>query len=241
MAGRTPCLPESAFVRNRLHCTAEIRLATIQRGESALKQKPRPVLIALAAAALILATIACNLPGGETATAEPVQEPTTEAEALPEAPTGEPAEQPPEESAEAPPEDEGAGEEDPALQAFETELLNALAGSRDYEALQAFMGDPFMIAGWQAGGSEVSPAEAAERLRTSLLPPDNVMTYTLDTDIEALIGQDPYTFFPGGVRFIFTEGWGGSATGEAILIIKQKPDGGYYWSGVLVAEQGFGP
>jgi hypothetical protein len=207
----------------------------------------------LAAATLILATIACNLPGGETATAEPVQEPTIEAEAPPEEPAEqppaeEPAEQPPEEPAEQPseepaeatPEDGGTGEGDSALQTFETELLNALAGSRDYEALQAFMGDPFMIAGWQAGGSEVSPAEAAERLRTSLLPPDNVMTYTLDTDIEALIGQDPYTFFPGGVRFIFTQGWGGSGTGEAILIIKQKPGGGYYWSGVLVAEQGFG-
>jgi hypothetical protein len=136
-----------------------------------------------------------------------------------------------------------AGEVLPAtdLQTFQTELAGALTATpRDYDALQTFMGDEFEVMIWRGNGEQMSPAVAAQQLKEVFLPPENVITYSLDTeDMTTRMGVDPFEFYRGfAAGFVFTSGWG-DGSDEALLVIAQKPDGQYYWSGILLAWGGF--
>jgi hypothetical protein len=138
-----------------------------------------------------------------------------------------------------------AGEVPPAtdLQTFQTELAGALtAAPRDYDALQTFMGDEFEIMIWRGNGEQMSPVVAAQQLKEVFLLPENVLTYSLDTeDMTTRMGVDPFEFYRGfAAGFVFTSGWG-DGSDEALLVIAQDPDGQYYWSGILLAWGGFAP
>jgi hypothetical protein len=127
--------------------------------------------------------------------------------------------------------------------AFQEALVNALTASpRDYAYLQTFMGDSFSISGWRAQGSDWSPAEAVEQLRTIWQPASSSTSYNLSANISAILDNaDPYAMFPGSVSFIYSQGWGPEGKDEAVLIISQRADGTYAWSGVLIAKNGFSP
>jgi hypothetical protein len=127
------------------------------------------------------------------------------------------------------------------LQTFQTELAGALTATpRDYDALQTFMGDEFEIMIWRGNGEQMSPVVAAQQLEDVFLPPENVLTYSLDTaDMTTRMGVDPFEFYRGfAAGFVFTSGWG-DGSDEALLVIAQGPDGQYYWSGILLAWGGF--
>jgi hypothetical protein len=130
-----------------------------------------------------------------------------------------------------------------APDSFREVLVNALTASpRDYAYLQTFMGDSFSISGWRAQGSDWPPAEAVEQLRTIWQPASSSTSYNLSANISAILDNaDPYAMFPGSVSFIYSQGWGPEAKDEAVLIISQRADGTYYWSGVLIAKNGFSP
>ena len=123
---------------------------------------------------------------------------------------------------------------------FQGALLEALtASNRDYNYISTFMGNPFEISLWLSVGNTYAPMEAAEKLRTSLLPPTAYMNYEIGADITNKLGSDAFAMFPGATSFIFTSGWETSGNAEAILVIAQNNDGTYYWKSVLIAPSGF--
>jgi hypothetical protein len=129
---------------------------------------------------------------------------------------------------------------DPAF-GFKQALVLALNNQpRNYEEMTNLMGDSFEIMIWHGNGEQLSPAEAANALQTFLLPPENTISFE-DVDIASVLGIDPHNYYnnPEIVDFMFTRGWGEAGTDEALLVIGQKADGMYYWSGVLLASGAF--
>ena len=126
------------------------------------------------------------------------------------------------------------------LESFKQTLLAALSNpERNPDALLPLMSDPFLWGGWQSQYSEKSPAEILPTLADFLPAPDAIL-YQPDTVFpDILDGQDPQAIFPVGVAFMHMTTWGADASGEAILIIGQNPDGLYTWAGVLNAPMGF--
>lgn len=202
-------------------------------------------------AVLMLAALACNTPTTQPTQSSAVTLPpptATVAEAAEEEqppPTEEPPTQ--EEDSPEPPTDAPETEPSPSpgspvsYQAFHDSLLDALT-RRDYDSMQAKMGDPFIFALWRSESYETSPAEAIVQLRENYLPPEAYIDYYLGEDLKALLGTDPLTMWgpdvevSGAVRFT---GWGKDGETEALIIIARRPDGMYYWRAVLLAPGGF--
>jgi hypothetical protein len=132
---------------------------------------------------------------------------------------------------------------DTALGPFQDTLLEAITDRRNYDVLQALMGDPFAIGYWRSEGTALAPAEAAALLEEELLPRDAFVNYTLGANLSSLLdGQDPLAIWGPDVnaqQAIYSTGWGSDGNGEAVLIIAQRPDGSYYWHGILYAPGGF--
>jgi hypothetical protein len=111
---------------------------------------------------------------------------------------------------------------------------------REFEDMQALMGESFEISGWQAGGAAFPPAEAIARLQSEFYPPEGyLVSFAEQPDLSALLGANPADFFGGGVSFLYSNGWGPDGQGEAILVIDVTPEGVLYWRGVLFALDGF--
>jgi hypothetical protein len=131
---------------------------------------------------------------------------------------------------------------DNTLAGFQQALLDNIS-SRNYSFLLYTMNDPFTISAWRAGGGSLTPNEAVDKLRTDLLPPQNVVHYYLDRDITALLdGTPPDQMFGPDVKIVsavFMDGWGTDGKAEAIIFISQSPDGIYAWYGLIFAGQGF--
>ena len=84
------------------------------------------------------------------------------------------------------------------------------------------------------------PDIATERLRQELLPSPNVFSYQFGIDVVVpdIVGFDPVEVAPQGERFVYTQGWvDGNA--EALLVITQLEDEGYYWQGIILDRDGF--
>ena len=129
---------------------------------------------------------------------------------------------------------------DPAF-GFKQALVLALnTQPRNYEEMITLMGDSFEVLIWYGNGEQLVPTEAVNALQTFLLPPENTLSFE-EIDIAALMGIDPHDYYnnPEIVEFMFTRGWGETGTDEALLVIGQKPDGAYYWSGILLANGAF--
>lgn len=130
-----------------------------------------------------------------------------------------------------------------ALGPFQEDLLEGITINRDYGLLQSLMGDSFAIGYWQSEGVTLSPAEASLELEATLLPPQAFVAYTLTGDLSSLLdGIDPLSVFGpdiGAVRAIHSTGWGVDGEGEAMLVIAQRPEGTYYWHGIIYAGSGF--
>src|SRR5688572_14110391 len=111
---------------------------------------------------------------------------------------------------------------------FEQTLVEAL-NDRNYDLLETFMGDPFIIGYWLSEGTSQSPEEAIEQLRLNLLNSSSPITADPDKDLAALLGVDPVTIVgPEAVEVevspLFTSGWGPEGKDEAILFIAKRPD-----------------
>jgi len=127
---------------------------------------------------------------------------------------------------------------------FSASLMVAIM-EHDYDQLHALMGDSFALANWRAEGSELPPAVALVELRNHYLTPTNAVAFKTDQDLSALLdGTDPLAMWGAtvnAVRAIYVTGLGIDGQDEAILIVAQKPDGPFYWHGMVVAVGGFGP
>ena len=123
-------------------------------------------------------------------------------------------------------------------------MLKEALVTHNYELMMLSMGEPFGIAGWQAGGSIWAPDTAIEQLRNNYLSPDSTITFVEpEPDLTALLGGiDPLAIWAPKVNTVsalYSTGWGTDGNGEAILIIAQHPDGYFYWNSVLIAPYGF--
>jgi hypothetical protein len=131
---------------------------------------------------------------------------------------------------------------DNTLAGFQKALLDNLS-SRNYAFLLYTMNDPFTINAWRGGGGSLAPNLAVDKLRTDLLPPQNIVHYELDKDITALLdGTPPDQVFGPDVKIVsavFMDGWGADGKAEAIVFISQTPEGVYTWYGVIFAAGGF--
>ncbi len=129
---------------------------------------------------------------------------------------------------------------DPAV--FTANLIAALV-SRNDAALQAAMGSPFIWADWQGSGQMLAPVDAAARVQGELIQDAMALTFVAPPVIdEWMRGTDPLTIWPPDVlpaAVVGVSGLGAAGQDQAILIIAQAPDGGFYWYGLLLAPGGF--
>ena len=114
--------------------------------------------------------------------------------------------------------------------------------SGNYQALEALMGDPFIIGYWRSEGQTLIPAEAVEQLRLNLLPDPTAFRFTNDRSLFPDLGEvDPTKVFGPQIKvvdLVYSEGWGAEGQGEAILAIGLNIEG-QYWPGMIYAPTGF--
>ena len=122
-------------------------------------------------------------------------------------------------------------------------LQSALA-ARNYDALQAMMGDAFVLGLYRSEGMTLDPAAARTALETQHLPPadhavdatdDRTAFPAIDPPLEAMF--DPALIVNA---LLFSRGWGADGRGEAVLVLAERADGTVYWHGMVLAPSGFG-
>lgn len=99
-----------------------------------------------------------------------------------------------------------------------------------------------MIAYWQSEGTSNTKDQAVEQLQRNLLNQSSPILADPKKDLSSLLGMDPVTIVAPdlkGVSPLFTSGWGPEGKDEAILFIAKRPDGSFYWYGLLFAKNGF--
>ena len=130
---------------------------------------------------------------------------------------------------------------DPLLE-FEALLMQAVE-THNFDLMQSLMGDPFGLAGWGSEGWAYTPNEAIEQFRVHYLGADNTIRFQDAPDLsQQLNGRDILSVWDPAVNpvsALFSVGWGSDGQAEAFLIIAQRPDGTFYWEGILIALSGF--
>jgi uncharacterized protein YraI len=124
---------------------------------------------------------------------------------------------------------------------FKQMLVEAL-NARDYQRLQGWMDQSFMIGYWQSEGTDNTPEAALEQLQRSLLNASSPIVADPNKDLAALLGTDPVVIAgPEAIEAspLFTSGWGAEGKDEAILFAAKQPNGDLYWHGLLFAKDGF--
>jgi hypothetical protein len=121
---------------------------------------------------------------------------------------------------------------------FKQALILALGAPRDYPGLTHLMGDSFEIMIYYGNGEQMAPQDAVTALENAFLPPSCNVTFE-EGDYNQLIGFNPYQMYVSVTDFAFSRGWGPECKDEALLYIVQRPDGSFYWGGVLLAYEGF--
>lgn len=131
---------------------------------------------------------------------------------------------------------------DSLLAGYEDALIMAVT-SRNYDMMQNLMGNPFTITGWRSSGTTWAPTNAAEQLRTRFYGPENDVTFPEpQPDLNELLGRDPAAMWGETVNVVstlYSRGWGRQGNDDAILVIARRPDGAFYWHGVVFATGGF--
>lgn len=133
-----------------------------------------------------------------------------------------------------------------SLEAFGQSLQEALA-THDMSALEQLMGERFTLALWRSLGIELAPAEAVQRLRSDLLASATPLRWDEPSEeklTQMLEGTDPWTVWGPAVKVaavLYSEGWGTDGKGQALLVVAERREGGFYWHGLLYAAQGFSP
>lgn len=127
---------------------------------------------------------------------------------------------------------------------FEQDLVKAVS-DRDYAQMQSMMGDNFLVAGWMSEGGFNTPEQAINFFKTGdSVSEKRLLVADPKKDVKALLGLDPFSMVnPAAnvVAALFISNWGTYGKDEALFYIAQKPDGGYYWYGLLAARGGFKP
>jgi hypothetical protein len=125
---------------------------------------------------------------------------------------------------------------------FEERLVEAL-NAQNYDLLQGLMDESLTIALWRSqGGAYPAPAALEQLQRNYLGGASTLKASTTVNLIELLGGLDPFAILgmePSSARALHVSGWGLEGKDEAILYIKDPPEGELSWSAVLIAPGGF--
>jgi hypothetical protein len=165
---------------------------------------------------LILASIACNLPGGETDA--PVIEPTQAEPTEAVAPGGVFAD----------------------LDQFKAEVERAvLAG--DFEAMAQLMGtNGHNIGVWGSEGYQTTRIEAAAEISANVPPGASFVPGINLSDVAG--GTNPLTIWDPAVNVVdglLLGTYGQDSAGQAVLVIARADNGDHYWYATLIAPCGF--
>lgn len=122
--------------------------------------------------------------------------------------------------------------------------LRTSLAARDYDALQAMMGDAFVLGLYRSEGMTLDPVAARTALETQHLPPaDHAVDATDDRNAFPAIDPPLETMFDPALivnALLFSRGWGADGQGEAVLVLAERTDGSVYWHGMVLAPAGFG-
>jgi len=124
------------------------------------------------------------------------------------------------------------------LKDFENQLQTALT-RRDPAAIQALMGERFIVAYWQSEGESIPSEQAVTQLLSGHVAVNSVMEFHEFQDIPAFT---PQSFVGPDVELaktIYVTGWGADGQSQALLFVSRRPDGALFWQGVLVTPEGF--
>ena len=127
------------------------------------------------------------------------------------------------------------------LDVFMDALTESLA-TRDFARLEPLIGTPFSLASIGSGSSSLPAADLINRLEKNMLPESSAPVFLPDADLTPILGEQvPTSLGPGleVVAILFSEGWGDSEAGEAIIYISQLPDKTFAWYGMVYAREGF--
>lgn len=116
--------------------------------------------------------------------------------------------------------------------------------SRNTQPLLGYMGEPFRIGYWQSEGVERTKDEALRELVSTHMPENTGnLAFTQDESLfPPLFGMQPEQIFPPDaniVEVVYSEGWGQQGQGAALLYFAEKPNGEYYFYGMVIAQQHF--
>ena len=127
------------------------------------------------------------------------------------------------------------------LDVFMDVLTESLA-TRDFVRLKPLVGVPFSLASIGSGSSSLPAAELINRLEKNMLLESSNPVFLPDADLTPILGDRvPTSLGPGleVVTILFSEGWGETQAGEAILYISKLPDNTFAWYGMVYAREGF--
>lgn len=125
---------------------------------------------------------------------------------------------------------------------IEEQVLQAL-NTRDAAAIQALMGDSFMLGWWRGEISDYAPSDAVPVLLNNHLSSGAQIASAPQVDFQSFLGGlDPSTIPSPTVdlkKTLLVTGWGEDGEDEAILFLANAPDGRPYWHGALEIQGGF--
>lgn len=133
--------------------------------------------------------------------------------------------------------------EGPAMLGGPVEALMAALNARDWAAIQAQMGESFIIGYWRSEGVTYTAPAAVQQLLPGLLPASGELSFTTDESQFPSLDGIPFASMWGPdveiAHAIFSQGWGSDGKAEAILALVERADGSTVWHGMLFAGMGF--
>jgi hypothetical protein len=118
--------------------------------------------------------------------------------------------------------------------------LSENIASRNYEELQKLMGSDFYFGMLHSEAGKETPEDAIRLLRGFF--GDNHVEFVPSQEADSLLETDPLSYLGPDVKnpdYLLAKNVGTDGKDGAILYIAQKPDGSYYWYGLLTARGGF--
>lgn len=130
----------------------------------------------------------------------------------------------------------------PAQEPFAQALTDALV-ARDYAALAATAAPDISVVRWLGDRRMLSAADALAELQTDYLDPAAAPYVDRTTDLADWFGVEPTALWRDAASIgsvLFVRGLGSDGAGEALLGIGDDTLDAAQWSGLLLAEYGFG-
>ncbi|MGD8759406.1 MAG: hypothetical protein PVJ07_04035 [Anaerolineales bacterium] len=132
---------------------------------------------------------------------------------------------------------------DDPVEAMACAIQDALL-TRNLDALQSLMADPFVIGYWQSEGTSNTPSYATQMMGEYWLPADTSgLTFTTDRgEFPPLFGMPPENMFGPEVDvavIIYSEGWEPQGAGAALLYVVRDGVGNLRLYGLVIDGEHF--